>query len=62
MALTERLGAETVIEVTLRDGSPLIAALSRDAVYPLGSDMELTFNPTEAHVFAQADSPMKIAH
>jgi len=54
--------ALTVIEVTLRDGSPLIAALSRDAVYPLGSDMELTFDPAEAHVFAQADSPMKIAH
>jgi multiple sugar transport system ATP-binding protein len=62
VALTERLGAETVIEVTLRDDSPLIAALSRDAVYPLGSDMELTFDPAEAHVFAQADSPMKIAH
>jgi multiple sugar transport system ATP-binding protein len=62
VALTERLGAETVIEVTLKDGSPLIAALSRDAVYPLGSAMELNFNPREAHVFAASDDPMKAAH
>ncbi|MEI6098580.1 MAG: sn-glycerol-3-phosphate ABC transporter ATP-binding protein UgpC [Alphaproteobacteria bacterium] len=56
VALTERLGAETVIEVTLKDGTPLIAALSRDAVYPLGSDMELNFDPREAHVFAPSNS------
>ena len=56
VALTERLGAETVIEVTLVDGTPLIAALSRDAVYPLGSDIELNFDPNEAHVFPTADS------
>ncbi len=62
VALTERLGAETVIEVTLRDGSALIAALSRDAVYPLGSDMDLTFDPAEAHVFTESDAPMKAAH
>ena len=62
VALTERLGAETVIEVTLKDGTPLIAALSRDAVYPLGSAMELNFDAGEAHVFAASDEPMKAAH
>ena len=61
VALTERLGAETVIEVTLTDGTPLIAALSRDAVFALGTAMELTFDAGEAHVFAASDEPMKAA-
>jgi multiple sugar transport system ATP-binding protein len=52
VALTERLGAETVIEVTLKDGKALIAALARDAIFPLGTEVSLGFNPAEAHLFA----------
>jgi multiple sugar transport system ATP-binding protein len=51
VALTERLGAETVVEVTLKDGTPLIAALSHDAVYPLNTAVDLTFAPERAHLF-----------
>jgi multiple sugar transport system ATP-binding protein len=53
VALTERLGAETVVEVTLATGKSVIAALTRDAVYPLGSEISLSFNPTEAHLFSE---------
>jgi multiple sugar transport system ATP-binding protein len=52
VALTERLGAETVVEVTLATGKSVIAALARDAVYPIGSEISLSFNPAEAHLFA----------
>ena len=51
VALTERLGAETVVEVTLKDGNPLIAALSQDAVFPLGQQVNLDFDPAKAHLF-----------
>ena len=53
VALTERLGAETVIEVTLSDGSPLIAAMARDAVFALGTEIGLTFEACEAHLFSE---------
>jgi multiple sugar transport system ATP-binding protein len=52
VALTERLGAETVVEVTLKDGSPLIAALPQDMVLPLGAPVSLDFAPDQAHLFA----------
>jgi multiple sugar transport system ATP-binding protein len=51
VALTERLGAETVIEVTLSNGTPLIAALARDAIFPIGTEIGLTFAASEAHLF-----------
>jgi multiple sugar transport system ATP-binding protein len=51
VALTERLGAETVVEVTLKDGNPLIAALSQDAVFDLGAKMNVDFDPEKAHLF-----------
>ena len=51
VALTERLGAETVAEITLKDGNPLIAALSHDAVFDLGAQMNLDFDPDKAHLF-----------
>ena len=50
--LTERLGSETVLEVRLRDGTPLIAALSKDAVFSLGTEVNLGFNPAMTHLFA----------
>lgn len=54
VALTERLGAETVVEITLRDGNPLLAALSHDAVFPLGEVVNLNFDPAKAHLFPNA--------
>jgi multiple sugar transport system ATP-binding protein len=51
VSLTERLGAETVVEVALATGKPVIAALSRDAVFPIGTAVALEFDPTQAHLF-----------
>jgi multiple sugar transport system ATP-binding protein len=51
--LSERLGSETVVEVKLRDGTPLIAALTRDAVFELGTPVNLGFNPKMTHLFAR---------
>jgi multiple sugar transport system ATP-binding protein len=51
VALTERLGAETVVELTLGDGNRLIAALARDAVFPIGANLGLTFDPAQTHIF-----------
>jgi multiple sugar transport system ATP-binding protein len=53
VALTERLGAETVVEVTLRDKTRVIAALPRDAVYATGDEIGLTFTAAEAHLFRE---------
>ena len=52
VALTERLGAETVIEVRLTDGSNLIVALARDATFAIGTEISLAFDPAMARLFA----------
>ncbi len=52
IVMTERLGAETVVEVMTTDGKPLIVALARDAVFEMGTEISLRFNPDEAHLFA----------
>ena len=62
VALTERLGAETVIEVTLADGAPLIAALSRDAVFAIGAEVALNFTASEAHLFEAGAASVPVAH
>ena len=49
--LTERLGSETVLEVQLRDKTTLIAALTRDAVFPLGTPVHFAFDPQMTHLF-----------
>ncbi|MGQ0609974.1 MAG: ABC transporter ATP-binding protein [Paracoccaceae bacterium] len=54
VALTERLGAETVVDVTLQDGTTLIAALSYDAVFPLGQSVTFGFDAMKAHLFPVA--------
>ncbi|KPP91433.1 MAG: multiple sugar transport system ATP-binding protein [Rhodobacteraceae bacterium HLUCCA08] len=51
IALTERLGAETIVEVTLKDGAPLIAALSEDRVYEPGARIGFDFDPGRAQLF-----------
>ena len=53
VALTERLGSETVINVTLRDGSTIIAAVAEDRIYAPGDEIGLRFDPAQAHLFAQ---------
>ncbi len=50
--LTERLGSETVMEVQLRDGTALIVSLTKDAVFALGTPMNLAFDPAMTHLFA----------
>ncbi len=50
--LSERLGSETVLEVKLRDGTALIAALTKDAVFAIGTPLNLGFDPAMTHLFA----------
>ena len=51
IVLTERLGAETVVEVALKDGSSIIAALNEDRVLRPGAEIGLRFDPSQAHLF-----------
>ncbi len=53
VSLTERLGSETVIEVGLKTGQPLIAALAQDVVLPVGAPVNLDFDPARALLFQQ---------
>ncbi len=55
VALTERLGSETVVDVGLRDGSSLIAAISEDRVLKPGTPIGLTFDAGKAHLFPHED-------
>ena len=52
IVLTERLGAETIVEAMTTDGKPLIVALARDAMFAIGSQISLRFDPEFAHLFA----------
>ena len=52
VALTERLGTETVINVAMEDGSKLITSLSEDVILDAGTKISLTFEPERAHLFA----------
>ncbi|TKW66030.1 MAG: sn-glycerol-3-phosphate ABC transporter ATP-binding protein UgpC [Paracoccus denitrificans] len=52
IALTERLGTETVLDLELRDGSRIIAAIAEDRVLNPGEEIGLRFDPAEAHLFA----------
>ena len=52
IVLTERLGAETIIEAMTTDGKPLIVALARDAKFAIGSQISLRFDPEFSHLFA----------
>jgi multiple sugar transport system ATP-binding protein len=51
VALTERLGAETIVDVTLATGVPVIAALPRDARFDIGAEVSLSFDEASAHLF-----------
>jgi multiple sugar transport system ATP-binding protein len=62
VALTERLGAETVVDIGLADGTSLIAALPQDTVYSVGSDIAVGFDGDKAHLFKAETLPEKGAH
>ena len=62
VALTERLGSETVVNVTLRDGSTIIAAIAEDKIYAPGDEIGLRFDPAKAHLFAQEQGGTSAAH
>jgi multiple sugar transport system ATP-binding protein len=49
--LSERLGAETVVDLRIADGSRVIAAVGQDAVFEPGQAVNLDFDPAQAHVF-----------
>jgi multiple sugar transport system ATP-binding protein len=51
VSLIERLGSETVIDMTLRDGSKIIAAIAEDKVMQPGTEIALAFDPGQAHLF-----------
>ncbi|WP_299908523.1 sn-glycerol-3-phosphate ABC transporter ATP-binding protein UgpC [uncultured Paracoccus sp.] len=53
VALTERLGTETVVDVTLRDGSQIIAAIAEDRVMRPGEEVGFDFDPASTHLFAE---------
>ena len=61
VALTERLGAETIVNLRMKDGSQIIAALGEDAVYDLGREVSLTFDTARAHLFLP-DTTVRSAH
>lgn len=51
--LTERLGSETVVNLTVADGSKLIATIAEDTVLVSGSDMSWTFDTALTHIFPE---------
>ena len=53
VALTERLGAETIVDVAMRDGTNIIAALAEDQVLEPGAEIGLAFDAAQAHLFAE---------
>ncbi|MBH0239077.1 ABC transporter ATP-binding protein [Methylobrevis albus] len=52
VGLAERLGTETIVDVALKDGKSLIAALSQDAILEMGAPIGFTFDPAKCHLFA----------
>jgi multiple sugar transport system ATP-binding protein len=61
VALTERLGSDTIVNLTMKDGSTIIAALGEDAVFEPGREVSLTFDPARAHLFVPEDRT-RVAH
>jgi len=42
---------ETIVDVTLTNGVPLIAALPREASFEIGAQINLSFDPASAPLF-----------
>ena len=51
VALTERLGSETIVEVRLDDKTRIVAALAEDRVLRTGERIGLAFDSEQAHLF-----------
>ncbi|WP_068115908.1 ABC transporter ATP-binding protein [Tropicimonas marinistellae] len=56
VSITERLGTETILDLTLTDGSKLVAALPEDAIFKPEETVSLTFDPARAHLFQPEDA------
>jgi len=54
VSMTERLGNETVMNLILRDGSGIIAAIAEDRVFSEETEIGLTFDPMKAHIFNES--------
>ena len=54
VALVERLGAETVVNLELTSGGRIVVALDGDQAFDLGAEMLLGFEPDKAHLFEAA--------
>jgi multiple sugar transport system ATP-binding protein len=55
VAHAERLGSETVVDLTLRDDRELIAAFNEDKIFQPGDVLELAFDPALAHLFPEEE-------
>ena len=55
-------GAETVIDVVLKDSGRIIATIAEDKVFTLGSEIGPSFDPTQAHLFADEGVPATASH
>jgi multiple sugar transport system ATP-binding protein len=53
VTLTERLGAETIVNIELSDETSVIAALDEDQIYEIGQSVSLNFDPSKAHLFVE---------
>ncbi|RUU48183.1 sn-glycerol-3-phosphate ABC transporter ATP-binding protein UgpC [Mesorhizobium sp. M6A.T.Ca.TU.002.02.2.1] len=53
VAHAERLGSETVVDLTLRDDCELIAAFNEDKIFQPGDTLELAFDTALAHLFPE---------
>ena len=53
--LVERLGTETIVNITLGSGETLLAALNDDRPVSVGSTVIMRFEPEKAHLFARED-------
>ena len=54
VSLTERLGTETILDVSLTDGKKVIAAIGQDQLFQIGENIRLHFDPERAHVFVKS--------
>jgi multiple sugar transport system ATP-binding protein len=53
VALVERLGTETVVNVALTRGGHVVVALAEDKPLAFGSEIALDFDPAQAHLFPE---------
>ena len=51
VSLSERLGTETVLDITLADGNKVIASINEDKVFEVDEEISLCFDNEKVHVF-----------